>query len=220
MRGNAIPLDDDTGAMCSEGQTAFDIMIGGTLDDGDPHLRRQRERDSTVHRDTYRSGRFVNSVTGASVPFTGRHCRRHPRCSPPTSAPRRKRWGRVHRHAPAGRSSLLERRHERDGCRGWNPGSGWSRDKSWWFANSGPWRFPRNSARRSVPLSTPKRASNRLGGRALSRPGSRVSCVARATPGMVAEGVGVRVSPFPSLTHFRLAGNGTIGPPPRGTIGV
>ena len=67
-----VPLDDDTGAMCSEGQTAFDIMIGGTLDQ---LASRTYDVNGNMTRrfiqDTYRSGRFVNSVTGASVPFTG-----------------------------------------------------------------------------------------------------------------------------------------------------
>ena len=67
-----VPLDDDTGAMCSEGQTAFDILISGTLDqlatrtyDANGNMTRR------FIRDIYRSGRFLNSVTGVSVPFTG-----------------------------------------------------------------------------------------------------------------------------------------------------
>jgi hypothetical protein len=67
-----VALDDDTGAMCSEGQTVFDIMISGTLDEV---ASRTYDANGNMTRrfiqDTYRSGRFVNSVTGASVPFTG-----------------------------------------------------------------------------------------------------------------------------------------------------
>jgi hypothetical protein len=67
-----VALDDDTGAMCGEGQTAFDIMISGTLDQ---LASRTYDAYGNMTRrfiqDTYRSGRFLNSVTGASVPFTG-----------------------------------------------------------------------------------------------------------------------------------------------------
>ena len=67
-----VNLNDDTGAVCGDGSDAFDIIITGTLDqlatrtyDTDGNMTRR------FIRDTYRSGRFVNSVTGASVPFTG-----------------------------------------------------------------------------------------------------------------------------------------------------
>jgi hypothetical protein len=68
-----IALDDDTGAVCGDGPNAFDIVISGTLDQ---NASRTYDVDGNMTRrfiqDTYRSGRFVNSVTGAAVPFTGR----------------------------------------------------------------------------------------------------------------------------------------------------
>ena len=67
-----LALNDDTGAVCGEGSNAFDMVISGTLEqlasrtyDTDGNMTRR------FIRDTYRAGRFVNSVTGASVPFTG-----------------------------------------------------------------------------------------------------------------------------------------------------
>jgi len=68
----SVALDDDTGAMCGEGQNAFDIMISGTVNQ---LASRTYDVNGDMNRrfiqDTYRSGRFINSVTGASVPFTG-----------------------------------------------------------------------------------------------------------------------------------------------------
>lgn len=67
-----LALDDDTGAVCGDGSSAFDIVISGTLDQ---LASRAYDTDGNMTRrfiqDTYRSGRFVNSVTGGSVPFTG-----------------------------------------------------------------------------------------------------------------------------------------------------
>jgi hypothetical protein len=67
-----VALDDDTGAMCGEGQTAFNIVISGTLDQ---LASRTYDANGNMTRrfiqNTYRSGRFLNSVSGASVPFTG-----------------------------------------------------------------------------------------------------------------------------------------------------
>jgi hypothetical protein len=67
-----VALDDDTGAMCGEGQDAFDIMISGTLDQ---LASRTYDVNGDMTRrfiqDTYRSGRFLNSVSGRPVPFTG-----------------------------------------------------------------------------------------------------------------------------------------------------
>jgi hypothetical protein len=67
-----IALNDDTGAVCGDGPYEFDIMIGGTLEqlasrtyDGNGNMTRR------FIQDTYRSGRFINSATGASVPFIG-----------------------------------------------------------------------------------------------------------------------------------------------------
>ena len=68
----SVALDDDTGAMCGEGQNAFDIMISGKVDQ---LANRTYDVNGDMTRrfiqDTYRSGRFLNSVSGASVPFTG-----------------------------------------------------------------------------------------------------------------------------------------------------
>lgn len=67
-----IALNDDTGAVCGDGSDSFDIVISGTLDQS---ASRTYDVDGNMTRrfiqDTYRSGRFANSVTGASVPFTG-----------------------------------------------------------------------------------------------------------------------------------------------------
>jgi hypothetical protein len=68
----SVALDDDTGAMCGEGQNAFAIIISGTVDQ---LASRTYDVNGDMTRrfiqDTYRSGRFLNSVSGASVPFTG-----------------------------------------------------------------------------------------------------------------------------------------------------
>lgn len=67
-----IELNDDTGAVCGDGSDSFDIVISGTLDQ---LARRTYDAAGNMARrfiqDTYRSGRFANRVTGASVPFTG-----------------------------------------------------------------------------------------------------------------------------------------------------
>jgi hypothetical protein len=58
--------------MCGEGQNAFDIMISGTLDQlASRTYDVNRNMTRRFIQDAYRAGRFLNSVTGASVPFTG-----------------------------------------------------------------------------------------------------------------------------------------------------
>jgi hypothetical protein len=67
-----VSLNDGTGDVCGDGQSAFEIVISATLDQ---KASRRYDRDGNMTRrfihDTYRSGRFINSVTGAAVPFTG-----------------------------------------------------------------------------------------------------------------------------------------------------
>jgi hypothetical protein len=67
-----LALNDDTGGVCGDGPDAFDIVISGTLDQ---LATRTYDTDGNMTRrfiqDKYRSGRFINSVTGGSVPFTG-----------------------------------------------------------------------------------------------------------------------------------------------------
>jgi hypothetical protein len=66
------PLNDDTGEVCGSGANEFAIVIEGTLDQ---LASRTYDVNGNMTRrfiqDTYRSGAFANSVTGASVPFTG-----------------------------------------------------------------------------------------------------------------------------------------------------
>jgi hypothetical protein len=67
-----VVVNDDTGTVCGEGSDAFDIVLDVTVDQT---ASRTYDRDGNMTQrfihDTYRSGLFVNSVTGASVPFTG-----------------------------------------------------------------------------------------------------------------------------------------------------
>jgi hypothetical protein len=67
-----VVVNDDTGTVCGEGVNAFDIVLDATVDQT---ASRTYDRDGNMTerfiQDTYRSGLFVNSVTGASVPFTG-----------------------------------------------------------------------------------------------------------------------------------------------------
>jgi len=67
-----VVVNDDTGTVCGEGANAFGIVLDATVDQT---ASRTYNRDGNMTQrfiqDTYRSGMFVNSVTGASVPFTG-----------------------------------------------------------------------------------------------------------------------------------------------------
>jgi hypothetical protein len=67
-----VVVNDDTGSVCGEGANAFDIVLSATVDQT---ASRTYNRDGNMTErfilDTYRSGQFVSSVTGASVPFTG-----------------------------------------------------------------------------------------------------------------------------------------------------
>jgi hypothetical protein len=67
-----VVVNDDTGSVCGEGATAFDVVLSATVDQT---ASRTYNRDGNMTErfilDTYRSGHFANSVTGASVPFTG-----------------------------------------------------------------------------------------------------------------------------------------------------
>jgi hypothetical protein len=67
-----VVVNDDTGTVCGEGTNAFDIVLDATVDQT---ASRTYNRDGNMTQrfiqDIYRSGLFVNSVTGASVPFTG-----------------------------------------------------------------------------------------------------------------------------------------------------
>jgi hypothetical protein len=67
-----VVVDDDTGTICGDGAEAFDIVLDATVDQT---ASRTYNRDGNMTErfieDTYRSGRFVNSVTGASLAFTG-----------------------------------------------------------------------------------------------------------------------------------------------------
>jgi hypothetical protein len=67
-----VVVNDDTGTVCGEGANAFDIVLDATVDQT---ASRTYDRDGNMTQrfiqDTYRAGLFVNSVTGASLPFTG-----------------------------------------------------------------------------------------------------------------------------------------------------
>jgi hypothetical protein len=67
-----VVVNDDTGTVCGEGANAFDIVLGATVDQ---LASRTYDRDGNMTgrfiHDTYRSGAFVNSVTDASVAFSG-----------------------------------------------------------------------------------------------------------------------------------------------------
>jgi hypothetical protein len=67
-----VVVNDDTGSVCGEGANAFDIVLSATVNQT---ASRTYNRDGNMTErfilDTYRSGQFVSSVTGASVPFTG-----------------------------------------------------------------------------------------------------------------------------------------------------
>jgi hypothetical protein len=67
-----VVVNDDTGTVCGEGANAFDIVLDATVDQT---ASRTYDRDGNMTQrfiqDTYRSGLFVNSVTGASLAFTG-----------------------------------------------------------------------------------------------------------------------------------------------------
>jgi hypothetical protein len=67
-----VVVNDDTGSVCGDGANVFDIVLAATVDQ---LASRTYDRDGNMTQrfiqDTYRSGRFANSVTGASVPFTG-----------------------------------------------------------------------------------------------------------------------------------------------------
>jgi hypothetical protein len=67
-----VVVNDDTGTICGDGADVFDIVLDATVDhtasrayDGDGNMT-----ERVIH-DVYHSGAFVNSVTGASLPFTG-----------------------------------------------------------------------------------------------------------------------------------------------------
>jgi hypothetical protein len=67
-----VVVNDDTGTVCGSGASAFDIVVAATVDQ---IASRTYDRDGNMTQrfiqDTYRSGWFANSVSGASVPFTG-----------------------------------------------------------------------------------------------------------------------------------------------------
>jgi hypothetical protein len=67
-----VVVNDDTGTVCGDGAHAFDIVLEANVDQ---LASRTYDRNGNLTRrfiqDTYRSGRFANSVTGESVPFTG-----------------------------------------------------------------------------------------------------------------------------------------------------
>jgi hypothetical protein len=67
-----VTVNDDAGTVCGDGAEAFDIVLDATVHQT---ASRTYDRDGNMTerfiQDTYRSGRFVNSVTGASLPFTG-----------------------------------------------------------------------------------------------------------------------------------------------------
>jgi hypothetical protein len=67
-----VEVNDDTGTVCDDGADPFDIVLDATVDQT---ASRTYNRDGNMTQrfiqDTYRSGLFVNSATGASVPFTG-----------------------------------------------------------------------------------------------------------------------------------------------------
>jgi hypothetical protein len=67
-----VVVNDDTGTVCDEGANMFDIVLDATVDQT---ASRTYDRDGNmtqrVIHDVYRSGAFVNSVTGGSLAFTG-----------------------------------------------------------------------------------------------------------------------------------------------------
>jgi hypothetical protein len=67
-----VVVNDDTGTVCGAGANQFDIVLDATVDQT---ASRTYDRDGNMTerfiQDTYRSGAFVNSVTGGSVAFTG-----------------------------------------------------------------------------------------------------------------------------------------------------
>jgi hypothetical protein len=67
-----VVVNDDTGTVCDEGANTFDIVLDATVDQT---ASRTYDRDGNmtqrVIHDVYRSGAFVNSVTGGSLAFTG-----------------------------------------------------------------------------------------------------------------------------------------------------
>jgi hypothetical protein len=67
-----VAVNDDTGTVCGEGGNAFDVVLDATVDQT---ASRTYDRDGNMTQrfiqDTYRSGAFVNSVTRASLSFTG-----------------------------------------------------------------------------------------------------------------------------------------------------
>ena len=67
-----VLVNDDTGTVCGEGAGTFDIGLDATVDQT---ASRTYDRDGNMTQrfiqDTYRSGLFVNSVTGESLPFSG-----------------------------------------------------------------------------------------------------------------------------------------------------
>jgi hypothetical protein len=67
-----VVVNDDTGTVCGAGANQFDIVLDATVDQT---ASRTYDRDGNMTerfiQDTYRSGAFVNSVTGESVAFTG-----------------------------------------------------------------------------------------------------------------------------------------------------
>jgi hypothetical protein len=67
-----VLVNDDTGTVCGEGANAFDIVLDATVDQtASRTYNRNGDMTERFIQDTYRSGLFVNSVTGASLPFTG-----------------------------------------------------------------------------------------------------------------------------------------------------
>jgi hypothetical protein len=67
-----VVVNDDTGTVCGYGADSFDIVLDATVDQtaSRTYDRGGNMTERVIH-DTYRSGLFVNSVTGASVAFTG-----------------------------------------------------------------------------------------------------------------------------------------------------
>jgi hypothetical protein len=67
-----VVVNDDTCTVCGEGADAFDIVLDATVVQT---VSRTYNRDGNMTQrfiqDTYRSGQFVNSVTGASLASTG-----------------------------------------------------------------------------------------------------------------------------------------------------
>jgi len=66
-----VAVSDDTGSVCGDGANAFDIVLIATVNQASRTYDRSRNLTERFIQDTYRSGRFANSATGASVPFTG-----------------------------------------------------------------------------------------------------------------------------------------------------